>query len=444
MNIEQTALNQIATSLAKHFDSLYYIEIKTGHYTEFLPTQIFADLQIPKQGEDFFELAKRNINKSVHPGDLELALSSNDKETVLDNLSRNNTYSVIYRLVINGRIIHIRHIYIMCEDREHIMFCLENIEDDFREQEEHNRNLQSANLMARRDELTGIRNKNAFIEQSGTMDEKIRSDGKDFRFGIVMCDVNDLKLMNDTRGHSFGDEAIQRASRMICDIYKHSPVFRVGGDEFVVVLTGDDYENRDDLLEKLRAETMANKKARSGPAVASGMSVYEPDEDKAVVDVLKRADDQMYENKKMIKSGHLIEEYRSMDKIEEIIPDARKRQLDALFGALFTVSDGGYVYLNDMRYDYSRWSLSLIDDFGLESEYMYHADRFWKEYIHPDDLQVYNDAVDAALCGDAELKQIFYRARKRDGTYALLTTRAFVLSDGDGVPEYFGGIIIQQ
>ena len=118
MNIEQTAFNQIATSLAKHFDSLYYIEIKTGHYMEFLPTQIFADLQIPKQGEDFFELAKRNINKSVHPGDLEFALSSNDKETVLDNLSRNNTYSVIHRLVINGRIIHIRHIYIMCEDRE--------------------------------------------------------------------------------------------------------------------------------------------------------------------------------------------------------------------------------------------------------------------------------------------------------------------------------------
>ena len=444
MNIEQTALNQIATSLAKHFDSLYYVEIKTGHYTEFLPTQMFTDLQIPKQGEDFFELAKRNINKSVHPSDLEFALRSNDKDTVLENLSRNNTYSVIYRLVTNGRIVHIRHIYIMCDDREHIMFCLENIEDDFREKEEHNKNLQSANLMARRDEPTGIRNKNAFIELSGSMDKKIGSGEQDYPFGIVMCDVNDLKLLNDTRGHSFGDETIQRASRMICNIYKRSPVFRVGGDEFVVVLTGDDYQNREDLIEKLREETLANKKSRSGPTVASGMSVYESDKDSAVADVLKRADDLMYENKKILKSGHLIEEYRDMDKIEEIIPDERKRLLDSLFGALFTVSGGGYVYLNDMRYDYSRWSLSLIDDFGLESEYMYHADRVWKDYIHPDDQQVYNDAVDAALCGDAELKQIFYRALKRDGTYALLTTRAFVLSDSNGDPEYFGGIILQQ
>ena len=209
-------------------------------------------------------------------------------------------------------------------------------------------------------------------------------------------------------------------------------------------MTGDDYQNREDLIEKLREETLANKKSRSGPTVASGMSVYESDKDSAVADVLKRADDLMYENKKILKSGHLIEEYRDMDKIEEIIPDERKRLLDSLFGALFTVSGGGYVYLNDMRYDYSRWSLSLIDDFGLESEYMYHADRVWKDYIHPDDQQVYNDAVDAALCGDAELKQIFYRALKRDGTYALLTTRAFVLSDSNGDPEYFGGIILQQ
>ncbi len=444
MNFEQTALNQIATSLAKHFDSLYFVEIKTGYYTEFLPTQMFVDLQIPKQGDDFFELAKRNINKSVHPADVEFALRSNDKETVLENLYRDNTYSIIYRLVTNGKVVHIRHIYIMCEDREHIMFCLENIEDDFREKEEHNRNLQSANLMARRDELTGIKNKNAFLEHSQTMDQKIRSEEAGYCFGIVMCDVNDLKVMNDTRGHSFGDEAIQRASRMICGIYKHSPVFRVGGDEFVVILTGEDFQNREDLLEKLRAETLANKKSRSGPVVASGMSVYKPDEDKAVADVLKRADELMYENKKMLKSGQLIEEYRDMDKIEELIPDERKRILDALFGALFTVSGGGYVYLNDMRYDFSRWSLSLIDDFGLSSEYMYHADRVWKDYIHPDDLMVYNDAINSALCGEAEIKQIYYRARKRDGSYALLTTRAFVLSDSNGAPEYFGGIMLQQ
>ena len=444
MNIEQTALNQIANSLAKHFDSLYYVDIKTGHYTEFLPTQLFIDLQIPSQGEDFFELAKRNIRKSVHPGDQTFALQSNEKETVLYNLSKSNTYSLIYRLVTDGKIIHIRHIYIMCEDKEHIMFCLENIEDDFREKEEHNKNLQSARLMARRDELTGIKNKNAFIEHSEMIDERIVSGAGDCQFGIVMCDVNDLKMLNDTRGHAFGDEAIQRTSRMICDIYKHSPVFRVGGDEFVVVLSGEDYHNRISLLEKLRAESEANKRSRSGPVVASGMAVFEPDTDKNSSDVLKRADDLMYENKKMLKSEQLIESFKKKDELEETIPDERRRLLDGMFGALITVAGDGYIYLNDMRYDFSRWSLSLIDDFGMESEYMYHAGKIWQKYIHPDDLKVYEDAVDAALSETATLKSIFYRARKTDGTYVLLTTRCFVLSDSNGDPEYFGGIIITQ
>ena len=105
---------------------------------------------------------------------------------------------------------------------------------------------------------------------------------------------------------------------------------------------------------------------------------------------------------------------------------------------------GGYIYLNDMKYDYSRWALSLVDDFGLESEYMYHADNVWLDFIHPDDVNVYKEAVEAVLRGNAEVRQIFYRARKVDGTYAMLTTRGFVLSDSEGVPEYFGGIIIPQ
>ena len=102
------------------------------------------------------------------------------------------------------------------------------------------------------------------------------------------------------------------------------------------------------------------------------------------------------------------------------------------------------MYLNDMRYDFSRWSISLVDDFNLESEYMYHADRIWQNYVHPEDLQVYRKAVDTAICGNAQVTPFYYRARMADGTYVMLTTRAFILSDSDGNPDYFGGIIIPQ
>ena len=75
---------------------------------------------------------------------------------------------------------------------------------------------------------------------------------------------------------------------------------------------------------------------------------------------------------------------------------------------------------------------------------MYHADQVWKNYIHPDDVKIYNYAVDAVLCGNAELRFITYRAKKTDGKYVVLSTRGFVLTDEDGNPEYFGGIIVEN
>ena len=337
-----------------------------------------------------------------------------------------------------------RHIDIMCEDKKHIIVCNENVEEEFRKKQEQEQNLRSVQRLARRDGLTGIRNKKAFTEASDDIDVNLQNGEKERSFGIVMCDINDLKRINDTRGHSFGDEVIQRASRMICEVYKHSPVYRIGGDEFAVILSENDYDRREILLARLKEESLANKRSRTGPTVACGMAIYEPDKDACFNDVFERADAYMYENKRELKAGKTLEDFRKMDDLERLIPDERKRLLDGMFGALLTVAGDGYVYLNDMKYDFSRWSLSLIDDFGLESEYMYHADNVWLDYIHPDDINIYRDAVDAVLCGDAELRQIWYRARRADGTYAILTTRGFVLSDKEGNPEYFGGIMLEQ
>ena len=139
-----------------------------------------------------------------------------------------------------------------------------------------------------------------------------------------------------------------------------------------------------------------------------------------------------------------MEGFRKMNLLDKPIPDERKRLLDGFFGALYTVAGEGYVYINDMRYDFSRWSMPLIYDFGLSSQYMYHAGLIWQDYIHPDDKEIYKEAVDAALNGSGELRPIHYRARRPDGSYVLLATRCFVVCDSEGDPEYFGGIIIPK
>ena len=145
-----------------------------------------------------------------------------------------------------------------------------------------------------------------------------------------------------------------------------------------------------------------------------------------------------------LKSKKYLESFSKTERLNTPITDERRRRLDGLFGALYTMSGDGYVFLNDMKYDYSRWSIPLVDDFGLESEYMYNAGNIWHEYIHPDDINVYSEAVKAALCGNAEIRPILYRARKTDGSYVQLSTRAFVLFDIEGNPEYFGGLIIPK
>ena len=444
LEIDQKVFNQIATTLAGHYDSVYYVDIENGEYTEFVPPLILGDMRIPDKGEDFFAMSQKNAHKCVHPDDLEQVLHIHRKEVILENVSSSGSYSVNCRLVIGGKVIHVRHIAILCEDRKHILCCMENTDDEIRTKEEQLRNLQSAERMAWLDELTGIKNKNAFTEHTRQIDRMINAKPGDFRFGIVVCDINDLKLMNDTRGHSFGDEAIQKASRLVCNVFTHSPVFRIGGDEFAVVITDSDYAHRDRLLSMLREEAETNRRFRSGPVVASGMAVYEPETDDGFSAVLRRADQLMYENKKELKALPLTENTDAVEKTESPIPETRVRQLDRLFGAFYTVAGGGYVYLNDMRYDYSRFSLPLIYDFDLTGEYMYHADSIWQDRIHPDDITAYREAVDAVLSSNAQLRPLSYRARKADGSYVLLTTRCFVMTDDLGKPEYFGGIMIPQ
>lgn len=444
MRKDADAYKQVAITLSTHFDGFYYVDIETGSYVEFVPIGILKEQGLPSRGKDFFRDAVKCAKRCVHPEDLDQALSFLDKETMLDYLSRNNSHVAVYRIVSEGEITHLRHMEYLSEDKKHIVFCARNVEAEYRKEEEHKKNLQSAELMARLDDLTGIRNKNAFNEYIASVESKMRS-GDDIQpFGIVMCDLNDLKHTNDTRGHSYGDEILRGASRMICEVYKHSPVFRIGGDEFAVVLSGSDYKQREKLLKQFKVTSETNRISRSGPVVACGMAIYHPEKDKNFDAVFNRADQKMYKNKNKLKTTRIIEDFRKMNDIKDPIPDGRKRLLDAFFGAMCTIAGGGYVYLNDMKYDFSRWSLSLVDDFGLDSEYMYHADSIWLNYIHPEDADAYRSAVDAVLSKDAEVQQFYYRARKPDGTYVLLTTRGFILYDNKGRPDYFGGIIIPQ
>lgn len=150
------------------------------------------------------------------------------------------------------------------------------------------------------DPLTGVKSKHAFAVQEGTMETRI-TDGEAGEFGVIVCDVNGLKHINDTLGHKAGDEYIRSACKLLCEYYKHSPVFRIGGDEFVVLLQGHDYESRHKILQDINTKIEENLSV--GEVVASlGMAEYTAGVDQSFHEVFKRADDLMYERKIQLKS----------------------------------------------------------------------------------------------------------------------------------------------
>ncbi len=113
-----------------------------------------------------------------------------------------------------------------------------------------------------------------------------------------------MKKINDTQGHNAGDQHIKNACRLICDTFVHSPVFRVGGDEFVVILKGKDYADRERLFTGFQSVVAHNAVYEADPdrpVIASGMCEFGK-QHKRVADVFSEADQQMYENKKELKN----------------------------------------------------------------------------------------------------------------------------------------------
>ncbi|MBR0408991.1 MAG: amino acid permease [Clostridia bacterium] len=150
------------------------------------------------------------------------------------------------------------------------------------------------------DSLTGVKSKHAFAVQEGEMETQIM-DGVAGNFGVIVCDVNGLKKINDTLGHKAGDEYIRAACDMLCDYFKRSPVFRIGGDEFVVLLQGRDYEARKEILRAINAQIEENVK--TGKAVASlGLAEFNPETDQSFHQVFARADELMYARKTQLKA----------------------------------------------------------------------------------------------------------------------------------------------
>ena len=167
-----------------------------------------------------------------------------------------------------------------------------------------------ARKMADIDPLTGVKNKHAYAQWEEDINCRIK-EGEQEPFAVVVCDINDLKKVNDLYGHKEGDICIQNASAKICGVFSHSPVFRVGGDEFIVILTKEDYFQRKKLLDRINALPRDLSKIRVGDTVSAGMAEYDKDKHHSLLSVAEEADNAMYARKQYLKQSILSESAES-------------------------------------------------------------------------------------------------------------------------------------
>ncbi len=152
------------------------------------------------------------------------------------------------------------------------------------------------------DALTSVKNKGAFSAAVEELQEQMDRKDPALCFAIGVFDCDGLKTVNDRYGHDKGDAYLKTACRLICRVFQHSPVYRIGGDEFAVILREEDYRNRDELARRFRqsAEEISASASSDWDEIhmAMGIAVFEPDSDLYVIDTVRRADKNMYADKR--------------------------------------------------------------------------------------------------------------------------------------------------
>ena len=293
---------QIANALASRYEVLYYIDLETDEYDEFSSSATYSKLHIGSHGKDFFGESQRNMIHDIYDEDYPMLAQMMDRDYFISMLDNLGHLSVTYRLLIDGKpeYVELRAMHPK-GDPKHVIVGVININERMVREEELSRKLDNVVNMANRDALTGVKNKRAYDAMEQDINKEMSNTKKPV-FAIAVCDLNNLKTVNDSQGHTAGDEYIREACRMVCRVFKHSPVYRVGGDEFVVIMRGEDYDNRKALMQELRTQVDINRE-EGRVVVACGMSEYLPETDWSLSDVFDRADQEMYKNKRLLKKA---------------------------------------------------------------------------------------------------------------------------------------------
>lgn len=273
------------SNISKQCERLHLSTVNTGVQMNFYIAQRKGDTQL------YSILAK--VTDVVPDSYIHTALtyySTEDVKVSLDELLKENWGVVVASITLVFIII--------------LTLLLHSIKAQKKVHEEEHL-VKALNKKAFVDSLTSVRNKGAYSDYIQKLQDRL-DQGEEFEFGVGIFDCNNLKIVNDEYGHDKGDIYLKTACQLICKVFDHSPVFRIGGDEFAVILQNSDFDNREQLVvqfENRRKEICDSAENKWEEVhIALGIAVYDPQNDSGISDTIRRADRMMYDNKRIIKS----------------------------------------------------------------------------------------------------------------------------------------------
>lgn len=293
----------IAQALSQELFTIFYVDMQTDAYIEYHAHTDTGMLTEAWRGENFFADGCQRVRNMMPPEDQDKLLRVFDKSRLMRALDAEQTFRVTARMLLDGRptYVTLKATRVDSEGTPHIVVGVSNVDAQIRREMAFVKELGDAQEKVNRDALTGVKSKHAFLEAERQLDGRI-AEGRAEPFAVAVCDVNGLKAVNDALGHKAGDLYICQACAAICGIFQHSPVFRVGGDEFAVLLRGADYERREELAEAVARLSRDNLQSQ-GVVIACGVADYLPGRDQHVASVFSRADTVMYRHKQSLKGA---------------------------------------------------------------------------------------------------------------------------------------------
>lgn len=167
------------------------------------------------------------------------------------------------------------------------------------------------------DTLTGLNNFYSYQTQC----RNFAAEPSHESVGVIFADLNGLKLINDTRGHTAGNDFLRSFTSKLVENFKHELIYRISGDEFLIVIRGSDKEDVQFLAENFKAYL----NSESVPQASIGWSWnINP---KHIEDVARAAETKMYKDKEAFYEKH--PEYK-----RGIAELSYKREIDAILRSL--------------------------------------------------------------------------------------------------------------